>query len=76
MNRNFYTFLLLLSIRLILLRKSQVCGSLSEGGIVGVEVALVHVSLLGEASDKDPEAEHDKNAFPHSRGDLIPHLLV
>ena len=52
------------------------CGSLSEGGIVGVEVALVHVSLLGEASDKDPEAEHDKNAFPHSRGDLIPHLLV
>jgi len=41
-----------------------------------IEVALVHVLLLGEACDKCPEKDHDKNALPHGLGDLVPHLLV
>ncbi len=41
-----------------------------------VETALVHVFLVGDASHEDPEAEHDKDALPHGRGNLIPHLLV
>ncbi len=43
---------------------------------MSVESALVHVFLVGDASHEDPEAEHDKDAFPHGRGNLIPHLLV
>ena len=44
---------------------SQVSGGLSELGIVGVEHTLVHVLLLGNASDEDPEGKHDKDALPH-----------
>ena len=43
---------------------------------MSIEVALVHVSLLSDASDKDPEAKHDEDALPHSIGNLIPHLLI
>ena len=41
-----------------------------------VEVALVHVLLLGDTSDKDPQTNHDEDALPHGSGDLVPHLLV
>jgi len=57
-------------------RNSHVSGGLSERGIVRVEVALIHVSLLGEASDDEPESHHDEDALPHSGGDLVPHLLI
>ena len=49
---------------------------LSELSIVSVEHSLVHVLLLGDASDKDPESEHDKDALPHGLRNLIPHFLI
>ena len=51
-------------------------GGLSELSIVGVEHTLVHVLLLGNASDEDPEGKHDKDALPHGLRDLIPHFLI
>ena len=44
---------------------SQVGRGLSVLGIVGVEVALVHVLLLGNASDEEPQRDDDEDAFPH-----------
>jgi hypothetical protein len=43
---------------------------------VSIEVTLIHVSALCDTSDKDPQAKHDEDAFPHSIGNLIPHLLI
>lgn len=43
---------------------------------MSIEGTLVHVLLLGDASHKDPHTKHDKDALPHSRGNLIPHLLI
>ncbi len=43
---------------------------------MSIEVPLVHVPLLSDASDKNPEAKHDEDAFPHSIGNLIPNLLI
>jgi len=60
----------------MILFKSHMSRCLSERSIVSIEVALVHVPLLSEASDKDPEAKHDEDALPHSIGNLIPHLLI
>ena len=44
---------------------SQVGRGLSVLGIVGVEVALVHVLLLGNAGDEEPQCDDDEDAFPH-----------
>lgn len=49
---------------------------LSVLGIVGVEVALVHVLLLGETGDEEPQCCDDEDALPHGLGDLIPHLII
>ena len=43
---------------------------------MSIEVTLIHVLILGDTSDKDPQAKHDEDAFPHSIGNLIPHLLI
>ena len=51
-------------------------GSFSVLGIVGIEVALVHVFVLGDTSDDEPQDNHGEDALPHGLGDLIPHLLV
>ena len=45
-------------------------------GVVGVEVALVKVPVLGEASDQEPQTDHGDEALPHGGGNLVPHLLV
>ena len=43
---------------------------------MSIEVTLVHVSLLGNASHEYPQTKHNKDALPHGIGDLIPHLLI
>ena len=49
----------------MILLKSHMSRCLSERGVVSIEVALVHVPLLGHASDKYPQTKHDEDAFPH-----------
>ncbi len=49
---------------------------LSVLSVVGVEVALVHILLLGNAGDEEPQDGHDEDPLPHGRGDLIPHLII
>ena len=44
---------------------SQVGRGLSVLGIVGIEVALVHVLLLGNASNEEPQRDDDEDALPH-----------
>ena len=44
---------------------SQVGRSLSVLGVVSVKVALVHVLLLGNAGDEEPQCDDDEDAFPH-----------
>lgn len=51
-------------------------GSLSVLSVVGVEHALVHVLLLGNAGHKEPEDDHNEDALPHGCGDLIPHFII
>ena len=58
------------------LESSQVSGGLSVLSIVGIEHSLVHVLALGNASDEEPESNHDEDALPHGGGDLVPHFLI
>ena len=55
---------------------SQVSGGLSVLSVVGVEHTLVHVLALGNAGHDEPQDDHDEDALPHGRGDIVPHLLV
>lgn len=41
-----------------------------------IEISLVHVSLLSESCDKEPQYDHYKCAAPYGIWNLIPHLLV
>lgn len=38
---------------------------LSILGVVGVEIALVHVLLLGNTGDEEPQCGDDEDALPH-----------
>jgi hypothetical protein len=53
-----------------------VSGSLSVLRVVRVEHALVHVLVLGNAGHEEPQGDHDEDALPHGRGNIVPHLLV
>lgn len=46
------------------------------GRYLRVEHALVHVFVLGNAGHDNPEDDHDEDALPHGRGNLVPHLIV
>jgi hypothetical protein len=41
-----------------------------------VDIILLHVSVLGNSRDKEPERNCDKNPLPHSAVDIVPHLVV
>jgi hypothetical protein len=45
---------------------SQVGWGLSVLGVMGVEVALIHVLLLGNAGDEEPECGDNEDSLPHS----------
>ena len=51
-------------------------GSVSPVSIVGVVVVLLHVSLVGKSSHKEPEADNDEDSFPDGLRNLVPHLLI
>ena len=55
---------------------SQVSWGLSVLSVVGVEHTLIHVLALGNACHEEPQGNHDEDALPHGRGDIVPHLLV
>ena len=51
-------------------------GGVSPVSIVGVVVVLLHVSLVGKSSHKEPEADSDEDSFPDGLRNLVPHLLI
>ena len=55
---------------------SHVSSGVSPVGIVRISVVLLHVSLIGDSCDEEPEGNTDKDSLPHRVADLIPHLLV
>ena len=50
--------------------------SVSPVCVVRISVVLLHVSLVRNSGDKEPESNADKDSLPDGRGDLVPHLLV
>ena len=55
---------------------SHMCSRISPVRIVRIVVILLHVFALFDAGHPEEEKEEDKNSFPKSIGDVIPHLIV
>ena len=51
-------------------------GGISEAGIVRVHVVFLHVLVLSDSCDEEPQRNGNQDSFPQSAGNLVPHLLV
>lgn len=51
-------------------------GDISVGGIVGVDIVFLHVFVLGNSGQKDPNWNGPKQSCPYGPVNIVPHLLI